>query len=494
MEQHKLECASEPMDANANQKHSESVNQTKMLTGPDTTPVTATGGVATNVTKGRRRARWITLRQAAPLAFALGTLAIIGYALVERSLSVMVAYSTFGVTGLALVWRGGRNSIRLFFVLFGLGCTMLSIWMINHGAIPYYQGGSDDLEYEYYGQLFDNRFSVWEIHRYDLVSERVIGARHNSVGYIYIVGLLTKLGNFFGGFDTLLPRLFNVTVLSLLGVLVFRYLVKINIKSTIAVAAAVFCALMPGVTVIASYTFRDIIIAFIIFYIFYLWSFPKKHVPQILFRLIGTTALITVMSQFRFQTAALLVILLIAMYVINSRSTINRSVVLSIALAAIIIFYSWVEPYLYILSFDGISRYLVLYTELRAGHGSVTSKLWEVPFPLAIPVRLTAGLIYPYPGRAFSFENALALLNVMIHIFFLPCFFKGVLYSLSRNRKFTIIVGLILTFLPFALITGAPRNVPYYYPFFCILVAIGWQKHFPLRYYVKTINNSEKLK
>lgn len=417
-----------------------------------------------------------------PMFFLGATCLVVLYCLIVSTISVLIFHFCFVLSCVLVLRAFGLGSVNFFLTASGAGVFVFAIWFLSMGPEIYYQGGSDDLSYERYGAIFADVFAWSEWYRYDLVQEKVVGTRHNSIGYVYFVGLLVKLGDFLGGFDTLMPRLANVHLLAFLATYLQKLLPKLGVQKKAGYWASMLFCLMPGVTFIAAFTFRDVIIAGFYIIAFGLsLSFDSR--AKKVTTAVALSALIVFFSyEFRVQTAILIAVYLILMFVLYRRHSSQR--VFLIFFLALIGFAKrdLIEPIVDKINLETVHRYLELYTAVRAGHGSLTSAIWEVPWPWAAVSRIAAGLVFPYPGREFSVYNLLNLLSAVAHVLVFPFFIRGLWRLLTARatsqwqQSIAILSMTLVTFLPFALITGASRNVPYYYWLFCIIVVAGWSK------------------
>ena len=76
----------------------------------------------------------------------------------------------------------------------------------------YFLRGSDELHYEEVGLAFAQTLDLFD---YIGIRGNLVPVWHNSVGYIYVVGVLDKFALLFGEAHTMVPRLFNAAMLGL---------------------------------------------------------------------------------------------------------------------------------------------------------------------------------------------------------------------------------------------------------------------------------------
>ncbi len=434
-----------------------------------------------NFTSSGKRKTVLSLKTAAPIALCLGTVVMSLFAIVEGSLSMLMVYLIFGLGGLVFVWRSGDTSIRIYLTVYGLTAVLsVAFYFYLYATLgaPYYQGGSDDLSYEMAGKVFADTYEFHEIFNYGSIEGDVVQYNHNSVGYVYLVGLLVKLGDALDEFHTMIPRMFNSLLLALMAVLVFKYVQAIHLDKPLAVACAFFSVLMPGMIYIAGFTFRDITITFITFLVFYTWSSKTKFARLLISKIAITTFSVIVLSELRTQTAFAVACAALSSYVVYSRNRWTFFAKFSLATILVsLVFYQYHEFISDIISFEILERYSNAYIDIRGGHGSLTSRVFETPFPAGIPIRLAYGLFAPLPGFSLTLLHLLFLLGCFVSLYFILFLFIGAFQSLKSMKYLPLLIFASIGFLPFALITGAPRNIPSYWPFFVILVGIGYCKY-----------------
>ena len=376
---------------------------------------------------------WLKLKQITPLVLGLGTFVIILYAITQYSLAILMAFYIFGLSGLVLVWRSGATSIRIFTIIYGIAsivAIMLSLILSNEYGVPYVGGGSDELHYERKGIEFAQHFGLFD---YRTIRGGLVRVDHNSVGYVYLVGLLAKFSVIFGGFHTMVPRLFNAACLALLSVVVFNMGQRLRLQKHTALIAALFVGGLPLMMWVSVQTLRDIIQALLLVTLVFLWlpnhnSRWRYSLPVLL--LLSGFAMLPIWEMRKAQ--ALIFLVLAAFAIITNRHSYKplRFVFLSLPvflISAYVIaqFYGYLSKnVLYNLEL------FELYSEYRIGDsvgGGLSSIVFETAiFPFGWIYRVLYALISPIPVSYDTIDKAWLSIGTIIHLLFLPFLWIGI--------------------------------------------------------------------
>jgi len=219
------------------------------------------------------------IRKYTPLVFLLSLISIFGYSIFQSSFSIVVTFFLLGIVGFTLtIFRQSEKSLFLF--VYSLSCfaaVMLAwVYSMEYG-VPYWQGGSDELHYEQLGVEFANNFGILD---YKAIRGGMVYEWHNSVGYIYFVGILAKFCQLFGEFHTMIPRLSNAFFLSLVSVNLFKLGLRFGMNKKIAFNAALLCGCLPLMIWVSVQKARDILQTYLLLSLVSLWL-PIKQTQNI---------------------------------------------------------------------------------------------------------------------------------------------------------------------------------------------------------------------
>ena len=432
----------------------------------------------------RKYFRSISLKMGSALAIWLGTLLITRYGYNQASLVTLMAYATFFLAGFAVVWRSGATSIRIFATVYGTAtvATVALAWIFTNAyGVPYWNGGSDELHYEEAGIEFAQRFGLFD---YGAIREGIVQEWHNSVGYIYLMGLQVKFSELFGGFHTMVPRLLNAACLALLSVMVFNIGLRLRLQKRIAIAAALFSGCLPLMMWVSVQTLRDIIQTLLLVTLVYLWVPDHKNrwrysVPVLI--LLSVLLLLPIWELRKPQAFVALAIMAFA--IVSNRSSYKPMqlvlLTLPIAMACahlISLFYAVLNKD--VLDFIDATE---SYAELRGTGGTgggLSSIVFETPlFPIGWLYRTTYALISPLPVEFLPIDKAWLSLGTVIHLLFLPFMWMGLKRAFWHQAWRLIAGAFVLLFIGMAMFTFSSRHITQYLPFAILLAALGYENY-----------------
>lgn len=440
-------------------------------------------GVA-GVSYAAARRRWLSLKQAAPLALGFGTLAMIRYAWVEVSLAVLMAYLLFGLAGLAMVWRGGGTPVRIYVTVYGLAAVaavaLAWIFISSHG-VPYWGGGSDELRYEETGLEFAQRYALFD---YGAIRGGIVHEWHNSVGYIYLVGLLVKFSETFGGFHTMVPRLFNAVCLSLIAVMVYSMGQRLGLQKRTAVAAALFAGCLPLMMWVSVQTLRDIFQTLLLVTLVFLWLPDQRgkwrySMPVLL--LLSVLLLLPIWEMRKAQAFVGLLIMTSAIF-LNKRSFKPMQLVLLTFPIALAGFYLASQSY-DVLNKDVLNMIdgIESYAELRGADGTgggLSLIVFQTPlFPIGWLFRTAYALVSPLPVSFRPLDYAWLSLGTIVHILFIPFLLMGLRRAAVHPAWRYVAIAFVLLFIGVAMFTFTGRHIAQFLPFAILLAALGFEHY-----------------
>jgi hypothetical protein len=429
--------------------------------------------------------RTISLRSGSALALWFGTLMIAVYGCMEGVTATFAAYAAFGILGAALVWRLGSTSIRIYATVYGLAVAVAVVlaWIfLDAYGGPYFKGGSDELVYEEAGIEFAKHFGLFS---YGAIRGGIVTEWHNSVGYIYLIGVLVKFSELFSGFHTMVPRLFNAASLALLSVLVFQIGIRLCLRRRTAVAAALFSGCLPLMMWTSAQTLRDIIQTLLIVALVFLWlpDHTNRGRYSVSTLLLMSSLLLVPIWEMRQQQAVVALILITFGIVSNGSIRPMHRMLLSLTIVAAVVYFAWqfynlLNEYLVNVLFS-VARYATL----REGAGDgLSSVVFETPlFPVGWFYRAAYALASPIPVEflplKFPIDVAWLSLGTVFHILFLPFLWMGARRAASHPASRIVVLIFMMLFIGMAMFTFTIRHITQYLPFAIVLAALGYENY-----------------
>lgn len=426
------------------------------------------------------RAKKFGLGSLSSLSLFGSSLVIIAFSLAEMSLAVPISFLVFGGIGLMIARRFDRTSAQIFIVVYRLGviaAIILYYSYITAYGVPYLLGGSDDLHYEKAGAYFSEQYGLLD---YGVIRGNVVKWSHNSVGYVYLVGVFHRFSDLFGGFHTMIPRLFNLMCLGLISVGVYKISLLFSLRQRTAVIAALFAGLLPMMVYTAAHTYRDIFISLWFVWLIYLWTSAGRTVDlrsifiPILFTLIAMVVL------FEFRKGQAFVVPLIGVIGLLSQKQytgIKRvAVILALIIAGVSCFffaaYIGQESAGFLLQAD---RYSVHRVEVTGG--GLSTVVFTTPPPMGYLLRVAYALISPLPVLSSRVYQIWLSLGTIVQFFFIPFLFIGIALSIRDRFRWVLIGAFGMLLVGMAMFTFQIRHIVQFLPFGVILASIGYERY-----------------
>jgi len=401
----------------------------------------------------------------------------------EQLLSVLVIFMLFAIIGLLINTKLGLDESKLFLIIYYLNViAVIALYIIymNRYGQPYFIGGSDDLTYEMEAQKVAQSLGVFD---YFSIKGNVLPNNHNSIGYVYLVSLFYRLGQLLGGFHTFIPRIFNSFILAFLAILVYRCAVyKSKLNSSISYVVALLVGLAPIMMYNSAHTFRDTIVAFLLFLCVYIWNDYDKYIFSEQIILLAVTLLITfILWEMRSITAILILLLIYFSYLDQKRKKIKNFkskqiifFIFFILFGVLVFFYCYNQGYIELLKNRQISYYLI-YSKYRIGISKgLETYVFIAPFPLNLLYRFVYLSIYPIPGLSKNIDRLWLSIGTIIQIFFLPYVVIGLWKSLKKKQNLEIALGFVLIFISVAIFSFTFRHISMFYPFGALVAGYGY--------------------
>jgi hypothetical protein len=421
----------------------------------------------------------LQLRTAAIVWGFVASVLMLLFALDATSLPVGVCFVLFGVIGLGSTRLLDRTSARLFTVVYGSASVValaLFFYYKKLYGVPYFLGGSDELHYEEMGELFAQTLSLFD---YGDIRGNIVPAWHNSVAYVYVVGVLYKFAHLFGEAHTMVPRLFNVLLLALTAVGIYRLACKLGLSKRTAIACGLATGCLPLMMYVSVQTLRDIVVAAVLVGAVNAWTPMPGHRVSILKAVVLTAVFTALLIDMR--RAQALVIVLIAVVGFLSSDTSRRPIVwvptliatLIAATGAFVVLSEFVDSEMLFLV--GQADYYDAYRVEEVG-GGLSAVVFTTPPPLGWLLRTAYALASPFPEMSLELDKLWISSGTIVQISFVPFLFVGLSQAVRDRHWWPVLSAMGFLFIGMAMFTFQGRHIVQYLPFAVLLTALGYSR------------------
>lgn len=389
--------------------------------------------------------------------------------------------AVMGVLGLLLLYSVSCSVNFRFYgsvaIVLTIGFAAVLVTYFGYDAkygSPYYLGGSDDASYDFYAKAILD----WDISGPDDFSHTAL-AYHVGRGFIWMLSFVVQISEFFGGYHTMVFRIMNIEFLSILGILVYSYLVKkTGVSSRYGLYAYLAVGLFPNAIYISSHVFRDTLFALCLFAVFYIVNvtLPRgsnaKKVPFLLLAI----ALTYIASLCRSQGILIVGIIVVVSVMANPQSKVTPKslLVLSLALIGVVSFLALSGTLQYMLDYSSSYTNQIAEDNLRSS-SEITLSIFQMPlFPIGWLLRFLYALVFPFPSAllkgftsfgdidaAWAFIIAIGTLAQVVGLFYL---IRSTRTLDAATLSFVILLATV------ALMTFTFRHFILLYPFMALLI------------------------
>lgn len=354
-------------------------------------------------------------------------------------------------------WKSRKEDAFLSFSIGLLVTIFFYEYGINIYGNHYYLGIlSDDHMFETSSEKF---YKVYHLDFRKIYDS--IGILHNSAGYVYCISLIRYIGDFFDGYHTLLPRILNLFILQCLAHLVYLKGVKsFELSPSLMGKSAFWFSIFPSILFISQYVFRDIIVSFLLFYIYYLMTDNKRGLFNIL------VAIVCLVVLFYFRKNAFYIMLILTFFYLLKIRKATTTVILGFLLGGIVFS-------LYLDQINDIQKNVSNYDELNVERlGRIGSAIFSLPKYIGIFPRISFLLLNPIWGFS-SVEQFVSGSGMIFQIAMLPFLWYGIT---NRDFDLKLKITFLILFLGVALSTVNFRHITMYFPFAILLIALSLEK------------------
>lgn len=354
-------------------------------------------------------------------------------------------------------------------------CLLYFSYSAKYG-IPYYIGGSDDYKYEGDAILLAQSVSGYNA---EMIAAAIDAPYHNSVGYVYFLSILVNVAEIFGGFHTIMPRVFNGFVLGLSVVLLQSITFHAGFSRNSSFKVSLVVALLPINLFVAAHTFRDTITAF--FLLVLVWialhiQATKVSIKQALF-ILGFGCVMAVLYTFRsfyiLAPIAIMAVVIAGHFLRSIKPIFGFSIIFAVfTLTAIGIMYSG-HPLVSQLTgaMQGYDEYV---KESASGYSSL---VFNAGYPVGVVLRVLYAGIYPVPTFGFTFEELALSFGTVFQAYMYPFLFLGFVSLFSNKVLWPIFACFIVVYLGFVFGTFTFRHLVAVIPFGAIFILAGYTSY-----------------
>lgn len=416
----------------------------------------------------------------------LAFLSISIFAIGFFSLSIFACFVLFGLVGVGISTTNGRMGVRIFSLVYSsatfFAILFYFIFQLEYG-IPYGGGGSDSLGYEQLAEIVQKSVLIYDA---DAIGQAIDQPYHNSKGYIYFISLLIRFSDFLGGFHTMIPRLFNASLLGVCSVLVFGISKKISLSLQQSINSAMVTGLFPIMIYVAVQSLRDIpILVLLLLSVYFAIDFLKtKSFYKHLFILICFLPLFLIMMELRMLNMINLGLVLgVAFFVkaFSIKKFSNKYIFLTLASAVFV--YSLIMTSELSLFIHLVAKLESSGTDLvegvdRAGEGGLSLILFNLPAPFNYFGSLFYSFITPLPILyTTDFDWNFLSFGTVYQFLYIPFVFVGIKCSYRSVLMLPVLFMFLVSFGGYVFGSFTFRHITYIVPFAAIYGVIGYERY-----------------
>ncbi len=428
---------------------------------------------------------FLLLRYRIPSVF-ISFIFIILFSIINVSISTFFSFLFFGMIGIAFSCFYGRIAIKIFTFIYANAAIasifFYYIFKIQYG-IPYGSGGSDSLGYEQLAALLKGGSWKYDSEEIGILIDLPY---HNSKGYIYLINLLIRIADYFGGFHTMMPRLLNCSILGICSVVVYSISNKISLTSKQAINSALVTGLFPMMVYVSIQTFRDIPIAFMLL-ISVSASISiiktKSALKRLFYTLLFAPIIFIIMELRLLNTINIALIFVVGwfVFIFSVKKLTNLHVSLFIVAIALVYFsLSFIDLPLVI---DLVGKLDSSSTDLseggdRASAGGLSLILFNLPTPIKIIASIVYSFITPLPILyTKDIDWNFLSIGTIYQFVFIPFIFVGLKNTWRSRLMLPLLAMFLICYVGYVFGSFTFRHITYIVPFAAIYGVIGYDKY-----------------
>lgn len=412
----------------------------------------------------------------------------------------LAALALLAVSLLILRWEsGGDPDARLIQGTFAWGylirivCAIFVFYWLTSTRGEPFLGGGDDAEYEWTGREL---YRLWSQGDYTLPFYM-----RNNPGYFVVMAVICQVGEWLGGYHTLLPRIVNACIGGLVAPYLFL-LARNVVGRRVAVAASLLAMGYPEFIFYSAVQLRDILIVFLfVFAMSHLTRFTVQgKTGGLVLALAGTISTFYLRATYGYLLLGGLAACLMASLLFQGgkvrRHRWGKAAFLGVAVFLLFSYLKGSESQNYLLANEGgtllrpleseyVSGQISQHRETKlsvAGDESLGAKfLTKIPFKIGFLVLPLVAFIMPYPPW-----YALTVPDPLMFAYFVNALAWTLLMPLGliglRAGWRTRFSGYLPVLIPLVLVLVASCSGGFQQryklpamPFILVFAAVGWQ-------------------
>ena len=324
---------------------------------------------------------------------------------------------------------------------------------------------SDDWQYDVlWSAGYSNKYGLNPLYITEHLNsiEPGLGALHNSRGYVYIIAVLRFFSGFVDGYHTLIARVFNLYLLSLTAVILFRTLERCY-NFRVGLFHVILFLLFPTLVLNSAHVFRDTVVMFLLVIAFSSVA-HRKCLKVSFFRFfVSISFVVFMLLTLRVSTVPILIFC-----VVVSFSRVSVKFALVGVFAFLIVF-----PVIYINISSELYRLFSSYSELNVKRfDGFAQSIFALPLYLGLVPRLLYSFFIPTPNFANVYQS-ISSVAAFLQVFSAPGLLRGVV---SKRVSIEVKVFFLVIFCSVLVSTMTFRHALMYLPFGIALWIIGYQK------------------
>jgi len=404
--------------------------------------------------------------------------------------SVFLFFLLTGILSIIILHFTDKTAMHIFSIVYGVSCTaaliLYYIYIYRFGT-PYLGGGSDDLSYEALANILANNTLKYDAEEIKWLIDNPF---HNSMGYIYLVSLIIRFGDFIGGFHTMMPRILNCTLLGFISVLVYSISKRIGLTLNQSKVAALWTGLFPIMIFTAIHTFRDILLVF--FFLLAVQFALKIQDSNNLLKSLALSMIILIFMPIFFSMRYYYAIPLISILFFSWFSKMWRKTTLSnwsiILLCIVLVLTLNYTVKQEIFMANKLERFLTSYQSSLSIGGirgwGLSTNLFSLPPPLNYVAQLAYALVTPLPILYDDIEWNILSLGTLAQFIFAPFVLLGIVASYRQVALLPILAPFLIIFFGYVYGTFVFRHITTFIPFAVIYGVFGYTSFKQYRSYI----------
>ena len=379
------------------------------------------------------------------------------------------------------------NNVKIFITSFLFMClgivyaySVYEVYEYENG-IPYYTSYyNDDQKFEMIAKdYYESGLNIFE---YTKDNRYVPNLQYGF--YIFTLGKLYLVGDFFDGFHTFGVKVFHIFVLALSLLILMNFLVRrSNLPKKFINMFVVLFFLTPNMLYISSFTFRDVlgILLCVLFYVIsdtIINKIKEKKFPGL--EIFSGLLLLFLQYNLREIVAFVMALYLYILLLFAIKNLRFKIIIIIIGVAASIPLFGL------IMSFINLTdSYVNTYSEYRnSSSGGLEGIIKNTPLlPFGIFIRGIYGFFHPSPGFGYLFDetsfgynliNTFNGLGTILILILVPLFILG-----AKNNKGLLLYWILLYCIYLTSLTF--RHIVLMYPFLLLLIAFGAYEYNKIR-------------